>query len=269
MKKVLSVILCAALLLTLACAAGFSAGAASTLTVTDDSGNKVTVTEGQDVLYTLYLYAGTEKILNGQGIISYPSDQLSVDLYGDISVNKSGEIEIDPDPYSFPLVYKSSLIANPDIAGKVFFNFSAAKGIAKFDKDNCVLLKYRFKATGTGSASINTFMEYMINENNDKIFSNGEVNTAINPYTRATLEAASGIIGDVDGDWGVTIKDATLIQKILSGSSDKYVLSRADADQDKALTLKDAIGIRKYLVKNVGVGTPNIYVGTALFTSES
>lgn len=271
MKKLLSLLLCAAMLISVCCVLPVTASAAGeTLTVSDEYGNEITVKKGQDILYTVGLYAGPDKIINGQGYIEYTKGSLGVDLYGDFSTDDDGNLEVDFDAYSFPLVYKSSLFANPGIDGIIYFNFSAVKGIALFDDPSKVLMKFRFKALSSGTATIRTKMEYMMNTKDVKIFSDEGPDLTIKPYLKPSFEAASYIIGDSDSSWDVNIKDATLIQKVCAGTSDKYAAAASDADLDGKVTLKDSLGIRKYLAGNKPdeVGTPNYNVGVSVFKSE-
>lgn len=64
-----------------------------------------------------------------------------------------------------------------------------------------------------------------------------------------TKETITILLGDVDGDGKVTIKDATLIQKVVAGLSsidDADYLS-ADANRDGNVNIKDATEIQKHL----------------------
>lgn len=270
MKKLLAVLICVVMVVSVCCAFPLTAQASDTLTITDDQGHSVTVKVGQDVLYTLCMYAGNESIINGQGTLYYTKELLDIDLYGDFDIDNQGNVEIDYDAYMTPLIKNASLYINPGIDGFVYFNFSRTKAIAKFDSPDRVLLKARFKATAPGEAHIYTNIEYVVNTSDVKVYNDKVPNPDINPYTVPSLEAAQYIIGDADSNWDVNIKDATLIQKICSGSSDGYTLSQTDTDLDGKVTLKDALGIRKYLVGNTPsvVGTPNFNVGVSVFASE-
>ncbi|MBQ3417932.1 MAG: hypothetical protein IJH32_08860 [Ruminococcus sp.] len=272
MKKLLSILICIVMVVCACCIVSFTASAEDTLTVMDDFGHTVSVKVGQDVLYTIYVNAGADKLVNTQGTLRYTPEALDVDLFGEYEVDNKGNVELYYEDYMLPTVSNkgASVVVNPEIDGFVYFNFSKAKGIAALDKDNSVLLKARFKALAPGEATISTEIEYMVNTADVKIFDNGIPNDSVNPRVSTSLEAAQYIIGDVDDDWNVTIKDATLIQKICSGSSDPYTLSHADADLDGKLTLKDALGVRKFLAGNTPsvVGIPNFNVGASVFASE-
>ena len=271
MKKILSLLICAVMVVSVCCVFPFTASAEDTLTIMDDMGHTVTVPVGQDVLYTLCLYAGSDKIINGQGTVRYTAENLDIDLYGDFGADKDGNVDITYEDYMMPLVSNSSIFINPDIDGYIFFNFSKTRGIAAFNDDSLVLLKARVKATAPGTATISTGIEYIVNTQDVKVYSNSQPNTDINPYTKSSLEAAEYIIGDTDGNWQVNLIDATLIQKVCAGFDDSYAAANADTDLDGVLTLKDALGIRKYLAGNNKntVGIPNYNVGVSVFASET
>ena len=56
------------------------------------------------------------------------------------------------------------------------------------------------------------------------------------------------IYGDVDGDYDITVKDATLIQKHLVGSVNlEESRPEVDAVEDGEITIKDATAIQKYV----------------------
>lgn len=90
-------------------------------------------------------------------------------------------------------------------------------------------------------------------------------------------KAANIQIGDVNGDGHITIPDATLIQKYLSGmkSSEKFYSQYADFDRSGKIDIADATTIQKYLSGTIAVydrylisienGTGSIYryFGTA------
>ena len=273
MKKLISLLICVMMVISVCCVIPFSASAADdTLTIMDDFGHTVSVKVGQDVLYTLCVNAGSDTIISGQGTLRYTPETLDIDLFGEYDVDKNGNVDLYYEDYMLPVVAEAgiSLVVNPEIDGFVYFNFSHHKGKFALDSDNSVLLKARFKATAPGEATISTGIEYLVNTADVKVFDNSVPNATVNPRVNTSLEAAQYLIGDVDDDWNVTIKDATLIQKICSGSSDPYTLSHADADLDGRLTLKDALGVRKFLAGNTPsvVGIPNFNVGASVFASE-
>ena len=68
------------------------------------------------------------------------------------------------------------------------------------------------------------------------------------------------LLGDADGDFSITIKDATLIQRIAIGLSSTDASKVCDANEDGRISVKDSTIVQKYVVKgynNTGnVGLP-------------
>lgn len=66
---------------------------------------------------------------------------------------------------------------------------------------------------------------------------------------------AAAQTGDVNGDGQITITDATLIQKYLSGikSSEKFYIKYADFDRSGKIDIADATMIQKYLSGTIAV----------------
>ena len=58
-------------------------------------------------------------------------------------------------------------------------------------------------------------------------------------------------IGDLNGDYYRTIKDATLVQKYLAKlvSQEEILIDNADVNEDGRITISDATAIQKYLAK--------------------
>ena len=66
-----------------------------------------------------------------------------------------------------------------------------------------------------------------------------------------------GILGDVNGDGKVNIKDATLIQKAVAKiiSLTDAEQTRADVNADEKVNIKDATAIQKFVAK-IETGLP-------------
>ena len=70
------------------------------------------------------------------------------------------------------------------------------------------------------------------------------------PAEKPTEAAAQPVlIGDVDGDYKITIIDATAIQRVLAGlkSEDEIITSAADANGDGRRSVLDAAEIQRYI----------------------
>lgn len=80
------------------------------------------------------------------------------------------------------------------------------------------------------------------------------------PQTHPTeiITEVAGIIGDANGDFKISIKDATVIQKFIANMSVGFEVNTeiSDANRDAKVNIKDATLIQKYLAKyeteNVG-----------------
>lgn len=72
-----------------------------------------------------------------------------------------------------------------------------------------------------------------------------------NTTEKSTVNPVKTLLGDVDGDGKITIKDATLIQKYLAKfvMPDNYNYDAADTDSNAEINIKDATNIQKFLAK--------------------
>ena len=68
------------------------------------------------------------------------------------------------------------------------------------------------------------------------------------------------LLGDADGDFSITVKDATMIQRIAIGLLSTDASKVCDANEDGRISVKDSTIVQKYVVKgynNTGnVGSP-------------
>ena len=68
------------------------------------------------------------------------------------------------------------------------------------------------------------------------------------------------LLGDADGDFSITVKDATMIQRIAIGLLSTDASKVCDANEDSRISVKDSTIVQKYVVKgynNTGnVGSP-------------
>lgn len=264
-------LLCAALILimiaamTVVAASADSAPAetgASVLTVTANGANPVQVEVGNEFIVRVGLKASDEKILNGQIHMEYDPAYVAFDphmIYADYFEEDAMEA------YSFPSsIYTSGLVINYSNPGIINYNFTKARGVAVFNSTDALFARFRFKATAAGKTDITHIIQYMIDVNDQRIYYANEPCEGADPEMKITIEPAAACIGDADNDNEVTILDATFAQRVAAGADLSYDAAKADVTGDKALSLKDAIVIRKYLA---GIDTGS-GCGEYQFTSE-
>ena len=71
------------------------------------------------------------------------------------------------------------------------------------------------------------------------------VTTTTKPTTATTVTEPTGILGDVNGDGVVNVKDATAIQKYAAEMTVELNLKLADYNKDGCVNVKDATDIQK------------------------
>lgn len=265
MKKLLCFLLCLMLTVSGAAVASMTAVAADTptqyLTITTEGSNPVKVPVGSEVLFFSGVYAGDSPILNGQGSIEYDPDYVSIVSYG--PVDNKGKVQMGK--YSFPsAIYNSSLVLNLEHPGYLYYNFSKADGICTLDDASAMYSRFRFKAEAPGTTDIKHILRYMMNEDGVKVFNKGVANASVGAYMISRVESATCLTGDVNTDYGVTILDATYIQRIFAGESVSYLNRAADVNGDGSVTLRDALQLRRYLAGLEYTGD----IGEWIFPSE-
>lgn len=263
MKRMLCMVLVLTLILTAALSLTVHADndEENVLIITADGENPVAVAVGNEIIYRVGLYAGPAKILDGQASAHYDPECLQIVRYE--APDRTGEYSMEA--YSFPLtIYNASPVMNVENPGEVNFNFTKANGVDIFDDPSKLFAQFRFKVIAPGQTDISNVIQYMIDVDENRIYSKSQPNPEIGPYTVSSVEASLGCVGDADGDYDVTILDATLMQRAAARAVKGLDLTVADVNNDKAVSLKDAIAVRKYLA-GMDYNTP---VGTWLFTSE-
>ncbi|MBR1533732.1 MAG: hypothetical protein IJ639_05165 [Ruminococcus sp.] len=252
MKKLLSLtltlVMLAAILVT-AIPASAQTTDDNVLIVSANGENPTAVEVGNEFIVRVGLYAGDVKILNGQVRMEYDADCLEFDPYAVSVVDEDGE-PTDPavEHYSFPTsINNSGIVLNYAEKGIINYNFTRAQGVAVFNNTDKLFARFRFKATAAGKTDISHVIQYMINTNEERIYYKSEAYASINPYTVITIEPAEALLGDIDGDYDVTILDATDMQRAAAGVKLSYDINSADVTGDKKVSLKDSVAVRKYL----------------------
>ena len=129
--------------------------------------------------------------------------------------------------------------------------------------------KARFKAVAPGTTDVRHIMEVMTAREGDetiRLFYKGKANEQIDPipYSISSIEASTAYIGDANGDYDISVLDATYIQMITAGKNLDYKLMNADVNTDGAVTLKDALIIQRYKAGIAVLGS----IGEWIFESE-
>ena len=265
MKKLLCLVLALTLMLTAVLSLTVSASDqvdSDHLVITVNGQDPVSVAVGNEFIFRVGLYAGLSKILNGQVALEYDPDLLEIVRYE--AADASGSYSMEA--YCFPKsIYDASIVLNVDNLGEVNYNFTKAKGVAVFDDPRQLFAQFRFKATAPGTTDITHVIQYMTDTNDVRVFNKDLPNEDINPYTVITIEPSFGCVGDADGDYQITILDATMMQRAAARAVTGLKTPLADVNGDKAISLKDAVAVRQYLA---GLGN-NTQIGTWLFASEA
>ena len=278
MKKILCIALALMMLaaVTIACVpAGAEdvdlaqTGDSDVLIVTANGTNPTEVKVGNEFVLFVGLYAGEEKILDGQTHMEYDTEYLSFDPYEvTISYEDNGEIVeyTGMEYYSFPAkIRDASLVHNYNTPGIINYNFTKASGIKAINDPTKLFARFRFKAVAPGTTDILHDIQYMVDCNEQHIYYKGVALETVNPYMVFTIEPSEGCAGDADGDYDVNILDATYMQRIAAGVDLPSDLKTADVTGDNAVSLKDAVALRKYLA-----GKPDDNgIGNWLFASET
>lgn len=268
MKKLLCVALSLMMLImaltVVPVSASDTADGDNTLIITANGENPVAVEVGNEIVFRVGLYAGEEKILNGQVNMDFDTNCLAYIEHKVYSPIYESE---EPEGYCFApsIVGKGGVVFNPEEPGHIKYNFTNAHGVAVFNDASKLFARFRFKVLAPGKADISHIIQYMSNTSEQNVYYKSEPSDVIKPYMNITIEPSEGCMGDANGDYDVNILDATFMQRAAAGADLTYDMTTADVTGDKFVSLKDAMIVRKYLAgKDVDSN-----VGTWLFPSET
>ena len=273
MKKLLCIAIVLAMVLTTLFVMPASA-ANDTLTITANGTVVGAVKVGSEFLYTIGLYAGEKKILNGQAHLDYDASYLSFvpftatyTDYGDADDDTDDTLVTSIDAYSFPAkIRDANLVINTEHPGQINYNFTKSNGIMVINNPNKFFARFRFVATKAGTADITNTISYMIDVDEQQIYYKEKANTTVNPYQTVTIKEPVSILGDVNGDNQITIMDATIIQRAAVGIETSYTsVNNADINLDGTVSLRDAMYIKQYLA-NLYTGAN---VGSGVYASDT
>ena len=273
MKRILSLVVIAALIASVFTVFSLNTaaqdvdlgdtGADNTLTITCRRQVLGVVEVGSEFIYQVALDSAGYNVSNGQGQLRYDDSYVKIVEYGE----KRSDGSINMNAYSFPTrIRNSNLITNYfGEKNTAYYNFSKHSGVGTFTDDQHYF-KVRMKALKAGTVDI---WHYSVK------FSSGLFTSLIKddagnkqldpiPYTIRTVEPAQGYVGDADGDWNLTIMDATYLQRISAGEDLTYNEVSADADSDGKVDLLDSLNVLRYHAGKQTKGK----VGEWIFASE-
>lgn len=187
---------------------------AGTLKVTVNGKNAAEVKVGDLFVVTVGLYAGDEKILNGQALVNFETKYMSFVPVEGYSAAQKDRLE---EGYCFPKsINSSSPVLNYSKPGVINYNFSKAKGADVFNDPSKLFARFCFKATAAGTTDITHDIQYMINASETRIYYKSQPNTEINPYTQISVGKYIPN-GDVNADGKVNGGDSGILSRYYAG----------------------------------------------------
>lgn len=273
MKKILSLIIITALIASVFTVFSLNTaaqdvdlgdtGADNTLTITCRRQVLGVVEVGSEFIYQVALDSAGYNVSAGEGQLRYDDNYVKIVEHGE----KRSDGSINMNAYSFPTRIRNSNLVTNYFGEKnlACYNFSKYGGVGTFTDDQHYF-KVRMKALKAGTVDI---WHYSVK------FSSGLFTSLITddisnkqldpiPYTIRTVEPAQGFVGDADGDWNLTIMDATYLQRISAGENLTYNEVSADADSDGKVDLLDSLNVLRYHAGKQTKGK----VGEWIFASE-
>ena len=268
MKRLFCIVLIIAIIASAFTVFSLNASAASggTLKVTSNGVLLGEVQVGNEFIFDVRLNSGGYSVISGQGTVYYDSKYAQIVEYG--TARSDGSINMDA--YSFPTrIRNSSLVSNySGIKNEIDYNFSKLKGVGAFTEED-PYFKIRFQAKAAGTVDIHHYTDiiFTIYNNKDlKLIYNDVPNNSLDPipFILPSIEPATAYVGDADGDYSLTVMDATFIQRLTAGVSSTYNAANADVDNDGEVNLRDALNILRY---KAGKAT-DTRIGEWIFPSE-
>lgn len=255
MKKILSFVLIAALIVSVSVTFELTASAQSADIDETGANNKLTVIcrnqilgeveVGSEFIYHVALNSGGHNIANGQGELRYDSSYVTIVEHG----NTRSDGSVDMNSYSFPTSIRNSNLVTNYLGERntAYYNFSKYTGIGTFTEDT-QFFKIRMKAIKAGVVEIWHSAKCFYSVKNTRLIYNDVSNKQLDPipYTIRSIEPAAGYVGDANGDWQLNVMDATYLQRISAGEELTYNEVSADANSDGKIDLLDALSILRY-----------------------
>lgn len=273
MKKVLSLIMIAALIASVFTVFSLNTAAQDADTADTGANNKLVITcrkqvigeveVGSEFIYHVSLNSAGYSIWTGEGQLRYDDSYATIVEHG----TKRADGTIDMNAYSFPArLRNTNLITNYfGYKNAALYNYSKYGGTGVFNDDDH-FFKVRMKAIAPGTVEIRHYAKSFNSGIDTRLIYDDKGNNQLDPipYTVCSIEPAAGYVGDANGDWQLNVIDASYIQRISAGEPLTYKAVSADANSDGRIDLLDALNILRY---QAGVPTKG-RVGEWIFTSE-
>lgn len=218
---------------------------------------------GSEFIYQVTLNTGSYPLSNGQGELRYDDHYVTIVEHGD----KRSDGSINMNAYSFPTRIRNTNLVTNYLGERntAYYNFSKFGGLGSFGDDDH-FFKIRMKAIAPGVCEVWHYATCFYADRKTKLIYDDVSNKQLDPipYTIRTIEPAQGYVGDADGDWQLTVKDATYLQRIAAGEDLTYNETSADADSDGKIDLLDSLNVLRYHAGRQTKGK----IGEWLFASE-
>ena len=272
MKRILSLVIIAAMITSVFTVFSLNTAAQDVGLDATGADNKLVITcrrqvlgeveVGSEFIYSVGLNTAGYPVTIGEGQLRYDDSYVQIVEHGE----KRSDGSINMNAYSFPTkIRNTNLVTNYfKYKNTAFYNFNKYAGVSAFTEDDH-FFKIRMKAIKPGTVEIWHYSKCFYHDMTKLIYDD-KGNDQLNPipYTVRTVEPAAGYVGDANGDYQLSVLDASYIQRIMAGEALRCNTVSADADSDGTVSMLDAINILRF---HAGLQTKG-KIGEWIFASE-
>lgn len=273
MKRILSLVIIAALIASVFTVFSLNTAAEDVDLDATGADNKLVITcrrqvlgeveVGSEFIYNVGLNTAGYPVTIGEGQLRYDDKYVQIVEHGE----KRSDGSINMNAYSFPTkIRNTNLVTNYfQYKNTAFYNFNKFAGVSAFTEDDH-FFKIRMKAIAPGTVEIWHYAKCFYSGLNTKLIYDDKGNDQLDPipYTIRTIEPAAGYVGDANGDYQLSVLDASYIQRVMAGEKLSYNSVSADTNSDGTVNILDAMNILRY---HAGLQTKG-KIGEWLFASE-
>lgn len=277
MKRILSLVIIAAMIASVFTVFSLNTAAENVDLDATGADNKLTITcrrqvlgeveVGSEFIYNVGLNTAGYPVTIGEGQLRYDDRYVQIVEHGE----KRSDGSINMNAYSFPSKLRNTnLVTNYfDYKNAALYNFSKFAGVSAFT-ENDHFFKIRMKAIAPGTVEIWHYAKcfYYGKTATDmiRLIYDDKGNDQLDPipYTIRTIEPATGYVGDANGDYQLSVLDASYIQRVMAGEALSYNTVSTDANSDGTVNMLDAMNILRYHAKLQTKGK----IGEWIFASE-